>query len=196
MTGTLHVVSPEKGAIETIATVNALIHPYVDYLHIRKKQWPISHIEQLIKELLERGVPKKKLLVNNQPNLVVNYELGGVHFPEHVSLKEDETSNLFKGSSVHSLEMAQTREKEGADYLFFGHIYETNSKPGLPPRGLSQLQSVVEGVSIPVIAIGGITPTRVQECLHYGASGVAVMSPIYEAEDPVSVVKAYRSSLR
>lgn len=191
----LHVVSTEKDPIEKIAYVNSLIHPYVDFLHIRKKQWSVSEIEQLIKELVNSNIPRNKMIVNNQPDLAKRFGLGGVHFPELVSFRNYPSMNLLKGSSVHSEEMAIVKEQEGADYLFFGHIYETTSKPGLAPRGLHPLHSVTQTVSIPVIAIGGITPERVHECLEHGASGVAVMSTVYQADDPVAVVKAYRSAL-
>jgi len=99
------------------------------------------------------------------------------------------------GVSIHSAEEAKQREREGADYVMFGHIFATNSKVGIPSRGLDSLRDVAAQVSIPIIAIGGMRPERVSSVLEAGASGIAVMSGIWEAEDPLKAVKAYANEL-
>ncbi len=65
-----------------------------------------------------------------------------------------------------------------------GHVYETASKAGEPARGLAFVESVSSALSIPVIAIGGITPERVPEVLNAGAYGVAVLSGVLAVTDP------------
>lgn len=87
------------------------------------------------------------------------------------------------GTSVHSVEEAMEAEKLGATYLTAGHIYATDCKKGLPPRGLSFLQSVCENVTVPVYAIGGIkmdgtqvNEKQIQEIMACGAAGGCVMS--------------------
>ena len=64
------------------------------------------------------------------------------------------------GASVHSLADAQLAEKLCADWLIAGHIFPTSCKPDLPPRGLDFLREICSHVSVPVYAIGGITPQR------------------------------------
>lgn len=82
------------------------------------------------------------------------------------------------GCSVHSTEEALLAWQLGADYLFAGHIYRTDCKRGLPPRGLEFLEEVCGAVRIPVYAIGGIHPDdgRIREVMNAGAAGACIMS--------------------
>lgn len=96
---------------------------------------------------------------------------------------ENTLSFSIIGTSVHSVEEAMEAEKLGATYLTAGHIYTTDCKKGLPPRGLSFLQSVCENVTIPVYAIGGIQMNgtqvdekQIQEIMTCGAAGGCIMS--------------------
>ena len=82
------------------------------------------------------------------------------------------------GCSVHSVEDALEAQKLGATYLTAGHIYTTNCKKGLPPRGLKFLGNVCDSVTIPVYAIGGIHPgtEQISEVIARGAAGGCIMS--------------------
>ncbi|GAB3058202.1 hypothetical protein GCM10027286_22340 [Virgibacillus ainsalahensis] len=104
--------------------------------------------------------------------------------------------HLCIGCSVHSVDEALFASKHGADYLLYGHVYETQSKPGLKPNGLKGLKDVVQHVSTPVIAIGGITPENTPDIIKSGASGIAVLSGVLLANDPMKNVIAYRKALR
>lgn len=80
------------------------------------------------------------------------------------------------GASVHSVQEAQTAYKNGATYLTAGHVFPTDCKAGLAPRGLDFLYEVCASVPIPVYALGGISPQNAPDCLQVGAVGVAIMS--------------------
>lgn len=80
------------------------------------------------------------------------------------------------GVSVHSREEAVCAWKAGADYLTAGHVFATDCKKGVPPRGLDFLSEICAAVPIPVYAIGGITPENAQSCIAAGAAGVCMMS--------------------
>ncbi|MCS7300561.1 MAG: thiamine phosphate synthase, partial [Fimbriimonadales bacterium] len=84
---------------------------------------------------------------------------------------------------------------EGCDYLLVGTMYPTQSHPDNLPEGISLLQAIRGAVSIPLIAVGGITPERVAECLQAGAQGVAVISGIADAPDPLQAAQAYARAL-
>lgn len=103
-----------------------------------------------------------------------------LHLPLPDLLEHPEISGQFSmlGASVHSVEEAQAAYAHGATYLTAGHVFPTDCKPGLPPRGLSFLREVCEAVPIPVYALGGISPQNAPDCLSAGASGVAVMSGV------------------
>ena len=87
------------------------------------------------------------------------------------------------GASVHSLADAQLAEKLCADWLSAGHIFPTSCKPDLPPRGMDFLREICSHVSVPVYAIGGITPQRQAEVRQAGASGCCVMSQMMQCPD-------------
>lgn len=85
---------------------------------------------------------------------------------------------LAVGCSIHSVEEAKEAQKLGATYLTAGHIYTTDCKKGLPPRGLDFLREVCNAVTIPVYAIGGINAGtgQIREVMECGASGACIMS--------------------
>jgi len=98
-----------------------------------------------------------------------------LHLPFHLSDKQK--AEMFDLSlSIHSVEEARQAEATGASFVIAGHIFATQSKPGLPPRGLAFLREVCNGVKIPVFAIGGITCSNAQLCIDAGAAGVCRMS--------------------
>jgi thiamine-phosphate pyrophosphorylase len=92
------------------------------------------------------------------------------------------------GASVHTLEEAARAQAHGATYLIAGHIFPTDSKKGVPPRGLEFLESICRAVCIPVFAIGGITPDRMPEIRRTDAAGVCVMSGLMTCGDPAQMI--------
>ncbi|MCY9657654.1 DUF561 domain-containing protein [Paenibacillus chondroitinus] len=196
----LHVISNGKLAWKEMAAIAARIHPDVTAIHIREKNKPMDEVFMGVQYLLEQGVPAQALCINGYPWIATAAGLGGLHLPESSSqlleIRNSYQSACRIGVSVHSTEEAVKREREGADYVLYGHIFATGSKLGVEPRGLEQLGNVARQVTIPVIAIGGITPARVRPVLAAGASGIAVMSGIWEADDPLEAVKAYIRELQ
>ncbi|MNJ66986.1 Regulatory protein TenI [compost metagenome] len=75
-------------------------------------------------------------------------------------------------------------------------MYDSGSKPGVLPRGLSQLQEVTAAVNIPVIAIGGIGIDQIDEVLDHGARGIAVIRSILHAEDPEQMAMEMGGKIR
>jgi thiamine-phosphate pyrophosphorylase len=100
------------------------------------------------------------------------------------------------GASVHALDEAIAAEAAGADWIVFGPVYDTPSKRAFgAPQGLQKLVAVTNAVRTPVIAIGGITPERVQDVLAAGAAGVAVISAILGAPSPADATKRFLEAL-
>ncbi|MFV0499537.1 MAG: thiamine phosphate synthase [Bacilli bacterium] len=85
-------------------------------------------------------------------------------------------NNMKIGVSVHSESEALNACKLGAKFIIVGHIFETNSKKGLEPKGVKLLRSIIELVDIPVYAVGGIDYKNMKELFKVGASGVCMMS--------------------
>ncbi|OZC02023.1 thiamine phosphate synthase [Rubricoccus marinus] len=100
------------------------------------------------------------------------------------------------GATATTAAQAQEAEASGADYIGFGPVFPTGSKAN-PARvkGLDGLAEACAAVSIPVIAIAGITPERVAPCLDAGAMGVAVMTAVSCAPDPQAAAAAFREAI-
>ena len=103
-----------------------------------------------------------------------------IHLPLFLLRENSGELNDFieVGCSVHSVEEAEEAQKLGATYLTAGHIYATDCKKGLPPRGTDFLKEVCSAVTIPVYAIGGIHAGtgQIREVMECGASGGCIMS--------------------
>lgn len=103
-----------------------------------------------------------------------------LHLPLPLFRKYHEQTDGFAkvGTSVHSVEEALEAEKLGASYLIAGHIYATDCKKGIPPRGPEFLRTVCQTVHLPVYAIGGIRleEKQLQEVVGCGAAGGCIMS--------------------
>ena len=88
------------------------------------------------------------------------------------------------GGSVTTLEQATAAESEGADYIGVGSIYPTTSKETAKVVGLETLRQIRQGVTLPLVAIGGITKDNVAEVMAAGADSVAVISAVVQAKAP------------
>ncbi|HXC26256.1 MAG TPA: thiamine phosphate synthase, partial [Gemmatimonadaceae bacterium] len=95
------------------------------------------------------------------------------------------------GMSVHSLAEAKSATASHPDWLIAGHIYPTDTHPGVPGLGLAVLTSIVVASPTPVIAVGGITPEHIPEIRRTGAAGVAVISGIWGDSDPKTAMIRY-----
>jgi thiamine-phosphate diphosphorylase len=132
-----------------------------------------------------------KLIINSNLEVAMDVEAYGFHISFE---KFIETKCSFKGIigvSVHSLYEAVEAEKQGANYLLLGHIFETDCKKDLPPRGIELIKTIKKSVTIPIIALGGISPENILKVMEAGADGASVMSTIMQAEDPCTLTKQY-----
>ena len=161
----------------------------VDWVQIREKDLPARDLVDLTRAAI--GVCKKapgrrdvRILVNDRFDVAWAAGAAGVHagetsLPVRVLVDARRSAglkNFLVGASCHSMEGAIDAAEAGADYLFFGPIFETPSKaPFGPPQGLAKLTQVCSAVSIPVIAIGGITLENASACRETGAAGIAAI---------------------
>ena len=194
----LHIISTGRQNPEQLADIIGRIHLDIDFIHLREKIKTAKEVYEMVALLINKKVPLSKIIINDRADVACVSNVKGVHLAFHslpVESVKGKFTDLTVGCSVHSLEEAQIADQQGADYIIFGHVYSTQSKPELIPKGLEQLRSVSKSVSIPVVAIGGIKPTNIRNVIEAGAQGVAVMSGILEAEDPLEAVQQYRSYL-
>lgn len=102
-----------------------------------------------------------------------------IHLPLHILEQMTESEKAcfdVIGVSTHSVEQAERAEELGASYITAGHVFVTDCKKGLAPRGLGFLKDVCENVDTDVYAIGGISKENMSDCIDAGAKGVCMMS--------------------
>jgi thiazole tautomerase (transcriptional regulator TenI) len=197
--GEFHVISTGQQSNEQLIEIITHIHSYVDAIHLREKKKTAKELTELLSVLITKGVPVEKLIINDRVDVAVVCGAAGVQLAYHslnVKTVKEHFPSLYVGCSVHSLEEAQEAERDGADYCLYGHIFSTDCKPGLTPRGISELEKIIKQTRIPVVAIGGIKPDNVEYVLQAGAKGIAVMSGVFLADNPVAAARTYASILR
>ena len=135
-----------------------------------------------------------KLLLHTHFETAKKLKIRQVHLPMAL-LRVGVPTGYRCSASVHSVEEAVEAQKLGAEFLICGHIFETDCKKGLPPRGVEFLKSVCDSVTIPVYGIGGITPERVPELKETGAAGICVMSNFMTCDDLTDLLRQYQEMM-
>jgi thiamine-phosphate pyrophosphorylase len=139
-----------------------------------------------------------RLLINERLDIALAAAADGVHCPEAGFPPRAAREILGPGSmigvSCHSLEAVEQAERAGADFVFYGPVFPTRSKPE-KPAGLGALREACESTGMPVFAIGGVTPERAVECVDAGARGVAVVSALLGVEDVGAAVRAFADAM-
>ncbi|MDK2599153.1 thiamine phosphate synthase [Bacillus stercoris] len=152
----LHAITDDSKPVEELARIIITIQNEVDFIHIRERSKSAADILKLLELIFEGGIDKRKLVMNGRVDIAlflpfIAYSCQAPAFTE----AGQRFPHLHIGRSVHSLEEAVQAEKEDADYVLFGHVFETDCKKGLEGRGVSLLSDIKQRISIPVIAIGG-----------------------------------------
>jgi thiamine-phosphate pyrophosphorylase len=115
-----------------------------------------------------------------------------IHLPMHILRTTDLSDFNIIGASTHSVEEAVEAQKLGATYITAGHIFATDCKKGVPPRGLDFLREVCKSVDIPVFAIGGISPQNAQSVIDVGAFGICLMSSLMTCDNVSEYLNAFK----
>lgn len=179
----------------------------VDLLQLRAKSATDLEVEALAQRLepiaSAAGVP---LILNDFPELVPAIGAQGAHVgQDDLPVAEarwragrslaGELPPPIIGKSTHSLAQAIAAEQEGADYIGFGPLYPTGTKPGRPAIGLEDIRRVHESVRIPIFCIGGINRETLQLVLAAGARRVVIVSALLQAPDIASFCRDVKSQL-
>ncbi len=147
-----------------------------------------------IKKLCEEY--KVPFVINDNVEIAMAIDADGVHVGqsdmEAGNVREKLGPDKIIGVSAQTVEQAVLAEKRGADYLGVGAVFPTGSKDDALEVSHETLKEICEAVSIPVIAIGGITIDNTKELAGSGIVGVAVISAIYAKEDITQAARELR----
>ena len=154
----------------------------VTFVQLREKKLDEEHF---LKELCrEYHVP---FVINDNVEIAIEMDADGVHVGQSDMEAGDVRAKLgpdkIIGVSAQTVEQAVLAERHGADYLGVGAVFPTSSKDDAVEVPFETLKAICEAVSIPVIAIGGITKDNVKELSSSGICGIAVISAIYGQKD-------------
>jgi len=174
----------------------------VDWIQIREKDLSGCELVRLASEAVRRVPGGCRILVNDRMDVARAAGAHGAHLGEQ-SLPVEEAKRLSKernfarqfliGASTHDVAAAVAAEQHGADYVVFGPVFETPSKIAFgPAQGIERLAEACSSVSIPVIAIGGVTLQNARECAAAGAAGIAAIRLFQDAADVAAIVRQLR----
>jgi thiamine-phosphate pyrophosphorylase len=140
------------------------------------------------------------LIVDDRLDVALAVEAAGVHLGQQDFPLPDARTvagpDAIIGATCTTPDQAVEAERQGADYIGFGPVFRTRSKRNPDSvKGLDTLNTACEAVSIPVIAIGGITRDRVRAVLDAGAHGVAVLSAVATSNDPERATARFRAAI-
>jgi thiamine-phosphate pyrophosphorylase len=189
--GLYAIVDPEHcGGRDPRQVARAVLRGGCAALQLREKRMPPAERAALGRELRElcalRGTP---FVVNDDLELALSLGADGVHLGQTdlpvEAARQQAGGRLAIGVSTHDLQQARDAERRGADLIGFGPVFTTQSKRDPDPVvGLAALSSACAAVSIPVVAIGGLTLARAAEVRSAGAAMGAVISAVCSASDP------------
>jgi thiamine-phosphate pyrophosphorylase len=188
----------------------------IDWLQIREKDLPAAALASITRQSLRitanlsaKASGATRILVNDRLDVAIAERAHGVHLGEK-GLPIAEAKRLVEsarrrqalddsflvGVSCHSLEAAQAAQRDGAGYVFFGPVFSTPSKAGYgDPQGLHRLSEVCRALSIPVLAIGGITAQNAASCVDAGAAGISAIRLFQNAHDLTNIVERLHQTI-
>jgi len=169
-------------------------------LHLRLRETPGRVLHRLARFLAARAREEGGwCVVNGRVDVALAadvdaVQLGGSAMPIPV-VREMVGAATALGASVHGVEEGVRAEREGANFLVLGTIFDSPSHPDIRGSGPGRVEACAARVSIPVVAIGGMSPGRVRSVREAGATGVATLSGVWDAPDPADAVSAFLGAL-
>ena len=191
--GILDLGYVERAQVREVAA--RMLEGGVGILQVRAKMLPEREVAAIAREVqplaVDAGVP---LILNDYPHLVPETGADGAHVGQD-DLSVAEARELvgrgkIVGKSTHSVAQAVAAAKESPDYIGFGPLFATPTKPDYPPIGTDEIRRVHSELAVPIFCIGGIKRENLASVLAAGATRVVIVSGILCAEDIAAYCRA------
>jgi thiamine-phosphate pyrophosphorylase len=181
-------------ASDTASIAEQMVEGGVDLIQLRGKNKSIEELVELSKELHELTAKSATpLIVNDYAEVASSTPAEGVHVGQDDDpieiVRQKIGRDILIGKSTHSLEQACAAEREGADYIGFGPIFATPTKPDYAPIGLENITRVHAEVNLPIFCIGGINIDNLQSVIDAGAKRVVMVSALLKAHNIVDYAR-------
>jgi thiamine-phosphate pyrophosphorylase len=184
---------------DQVDVIERLARGGVELVVLRERSWSASEWSDCASRLAKLRADGLRVLAGRRLDLARALELDGVHLGAESVSPSDARAFLgpraWIGYSAHDAAEARRAEAEGASYVTLSPIFATSSKPDADARGCTWLASAAADLSIPVLALGGVTPARVAEVRAAGAWGVVAISALGAARDPEAAAREFRAAL-
>lgn len=184
---------------DLLLQIKTAVAAEIDLVQIREKRLGARVLFELAERAVEitRG-SSTRILINDRTDIAAGAGTDGVHLTTQsldvAVIRKSFGDRFLIGASTHSWEEARQAYEQGADFIVLGPVFPTRSKEQFgPPLGLEKFSRVCgKLVDFPVLALGGISESNVEECFAAGASGVAGISLFSEPASLVAVAVAIR----
>ena len=171
-----------------VARVAEAVQGGVDLVQLREKDLHGAQLLEMAKRLREATGGRALLLVNERVDVAAALPADGVQLGEDAipvpAARQILGPEMLIGRSVHSVDGANQASTEGADFLVAGTMFASRSHPGEEPAGPTLITGMARDCSLPIIGIGGITPSNSWEVIAAGAMGIAVITGILADPNP------------
>lgn len=170
-------------------------------VQLRERDLPTGELLRLAQEIRAITSPRAvPLIINDRVDLMLALNLDGVHLRANslpvAAVRRMTGADRLIGISTHSLAEVRQANRDGADYVVFGPIFDTPSKRQFgAPVGLEQLAEACRLSVIPVFGIGGVTGASAPDVLRAGSHGIAVIGSILDQEDAAAATRAMMAAL-
>lgn len=187
-------------AAEAMRVAGAMIEGGVDVIQLRGKRQSVDELTSLASALHALTFPAAiPLIANDYPEIAQRVPLEGVHVGQDdqsvAAARAGAGRDILVGKSTHSLAQAAAAQKEGADYIGFGPLFATPTKPDYRPIGLRQIAQVHRDVPCPIFCIGGIKVENLGQVIVAGARRVVIVSGLLQAPDIANYAREARRLL-
>lgn len=192
----LDFVGDARRWLKCLAALDAVAEPHRLAIQVRAKGLDRSALADAAR-LARRTVARAPLVLNGPPRLADALGYDGIHWPEAgvpASPAACASMPAIRTAAVHAPAAVAAAERAGATALVFAPVYAPGSKRA-PSAGLGALRETVAAATVPVYALGGVTPARVAACMAAGAGGIAVLSGVVAAADPAAAAGRFVAAM-